>query len=91
MSLSAPMDANASSLERSEMTTKHGFRYKQYLLHCDPMPMADGRFGAQVTIASEEGNHHVDRRFPSLDEFDTEGEAVAYAKAWGIRWVDDRG
>ena len=72
------------------MTTKHAFRYHGYLLHCDPMPMADGRFGAQVVIANEEGSSHLDRLFPSLEYFETEGDAVAYAKAWGIRWVDDQ-
>lgn len=73
------------------MTTQYGFNYRGYRLHCDPMPMTDGRFGAQVMIASEEGNQHVERKFPSLDEFDSEAEAVDCAKAWGIRWVDNQG
>ena len=73
------------------MTTKHGFKYGRYLLRCDPMPMADGRFGAQVVVTSEEGNDHVERPFPSLGEFNTEADAVAHARAWGVRWVDDRG
>lgn len=73
------------------MATKHGFRYGRYLFHCDPMPLADGRFGAQVVVASEDGADHVERLFPSLAEFPTEADAVAHAKAWGIRWVDDNG
>lgn len=73
------------------MTTKHGFNHLGYRLNCDPMPMADGRFGAQVTIESEEENQHIDRRYPSLEVFDSEAEAVDFAKVWGIRWVDDQG
>lgn len=56
---------------------------------CDPMPMADGRFGAQVMIGNEEGASHVERMFPALDYFKTEAEAVTHAKAWGVRWVDN--
>ena len=71
------------------MTTKHGFTYRGFRLLCDPMPMADGRFGAQVVVTIEEGAQHVERPFPSLDYFRTEAEAVAYARAWGQRWVDN--
>lgn len=71
------------------MVTKHGIKYRGFLLHCDPMPMADGRFGAQVVIATEEGYEHVERSFPALGYFSAEEEAVAYAKEWGKSWVDD--
>ena len=71
------------------MATKHGFKYRGFTLHCDSMQLADGRFSAQVVIGNEEGDTHVDRRFPSLDEFHTEAEAVQYAREWGTRWVDD--
>jgi hypothetical protein len=75
------------------MATKYGFKVGQYLLHCDPMPMpmADGRFGAQVVIYSEEGTETVARRFPALEEFATEKEAVEHARAWGHAWVKDNG
>jgi hypothetical protein len=71
------------------MTIKHGFKYRGFTLGCDPMPLADGRFSAQVVIGREEGGQHVDRSFPALPEFPTEAEAVQYAKEWGKRWVDD--
>lgn len=71
------------------MATKHGFKYRGFILHCDPMPMADGRFGAQVAIANEEGKSHLERMFPSLDYFLTEDEAVAHSRAYGHRWIDD--
>ncbi len=71
------------------MTTKHGVKYRGFTLHCDPMQLADGRFSAQVVIGNEEGDTQIDRRFPALDDFPTEAEAVQYAKAWGIQWVDD--
>jgi hypothetical protein len=71
------------------MATKYGYKIGNYLLHCDPMPMADGRFGAQVVIYSQEGTETVARRFPALQEFATEAEAVEHARAWGAAWVKD--
>lgn len=73
------------------MATKHGYRVGKYELHCDPMPMADGRFGAQVVIYTNEVGKLVERRFPALDYFDTEAEAVAHARGWGERWIEDNG
>lgn len=71
------------------MTTKHGFTYRNFRLLCDPMPMASGQFGAQVVIENEDGDSTMARRFPALDYFRTEQEAVEHARAWGERWVDD--
>lgn len=76
------------------MSTNFGFRYDyegtEYLLHCDPMPMADGRFGSQVIVISgHDGAEIVERRFPALDYFATEADAVEHAKAWGIAWIKD--
>ncbi len=71
------------------MTTNHGFKYKDFLLDCDPMPMSDGRFGSQVTVRSVGGPIAIERRFPALDYFLTEQEAVDHAKYWGISWVDE--
>jgi hypothetical protein len=78
------------------MATKHGFRYEfngtEYLLHCEPMTMADGRFGSQVTVTSgHDGAQITERRFPALDYFPTEGEAVEHAKVWGLNWIHDHG
>lgn len=74
------------------MTTKHGFRHKDYLLHCDPMPLRNGRFGAQVRVESGHGGATMfNRLFPSLGDFATEAEAVEHAKQVGMRWIDDQG
>ncbi len=73
------------------MTTRYGFKYKDYLLECDPMPMADGRYGSQVTVRGADGSEAIERRFPALDYFSTELEAVEHAKYWGKSWVDDHG
>ena len=71
------------------MTTKHGMRYKNFILLCDPKHLADGRFGAQVAVADEEGVRLIEHPFPAQDPFATEDEAVEYAKAWGKTWADE--
>lgn len=76
------------------MATKFGFRYEhngtEYLLHCDPMPMADGKFGSQVAVISgHDGASLIERLFPALDYFSTEAEAVDHAKALGYQ-LDSR-
>ncbi|AOY99919.1 hypothetical protein BKK81_12190 [Cupriavidus sp. USMAHM13] len=78
------------------MATKHGFKLThnnvEYLLDCDPMPMADGRFGAQVCITTgHDGAELITRLYPSLDHFATEEEAVSYARDWGRAWIRDNG
>ncbi|KVD57296.1 hypothetical protein WI87_18825 [Burkholderia ubonensis] len=83
-------------MKGTAMATKHGFKRThngtEYLMHCDPMPFADGRFGAQVVITTgHDGSAVVERRFPALGEFDTEEEAVEYARQWGRTWIDDNG
>lgn len=71
------------------MMTKHGMRYGNFILRCDPLHMADGRFGAQVVVADEDGTQLVGQLFPALDPFATEAEAVAHAQEWGKKWVHD--
>lgn len=78
------------------MATDHGYKLThngtEYLLHCDPMPMADGRFGAQVIVISgHDGPALVERRFPALEYFDTEDEAVQYARDWAKAWISENG
>lgn len=73
------------------MATKHVFRVDRYELHCEPMPMADGRFGAQVVIYSNEGAELFARHFPALDYFATEDEAVQHALGVGKRWIAEHG
>jgi hypothetical protein len=78
------------------MATKHGFKVThngtEYLLHCDPMPMADGRFGAQAIVSNgHNGPALIERRFPALEYFTTEDEAVAYAREWALNWIRENG
>lgn len=78
------------------MATQYGFKVIhdkiEYLLDCDPMPMADGRFGAQVVITTgHDGAVISSRRYPSLEYFKTEAEAVEYAKEWGKAWIRENG
>ena len=73
------------------MEGKYDFPYKGRILHCDPMPMADGRFGAQVTIASGHGSPGIsEQTFPALRYFDKEADAVEYAHDYGRRWINDQ-
>lgn len=72
------------------MATDHSFKYRGHHLHCGPLAMADGRFGAQVVVAEESGDVALDHRFPVLDCFLTEAEAVAHGRAVGERFVDEK-
>lgn len=72
------------------MATDHSFKYRGHHLHCGPMAMADGRFGAQVVVAEDAENSVHERRFADLDFFLTEAEAVAHGKATGERVVDEK-
>lgn len=74
------------------MATKHRFQYKGYALDCDPMPMKDGRFGAQVAIwRFPIGTGEKGQFLTTLGYFDTEADAVEHARTIGARWVDDNG
>ena len=66
------------------------FNYRGFQLHCGPMPMRDGRYGAQVIISNNEGDQHIDRKFSTLEYFSTEAEAISYAKDYGMRWIDEK-
>ena len=71
------------------MLTKHGMRYKNFILQWEPAPTADGRFGAQMIVADEEGSPLVEERAPTLGIFATEEEAIDHAKEWGRKWADE--
>jgi hypothetical protein len=76
----------------AEMATDHAFKYRykgiEFLLHCDPMQLPDGRFGSQLVITlGLDGDAIIDRRFPLFPEFATEAEAVEFEKVFGINWI----
>ena len=66
-----------------------GLHYQGYLLNCDPMPLMDGRFGAQIVITSKRGEIVIEKLFPSLEAFSNRYDAIEYARRWGKAWVDD--
>lgn len=71
------------------MTTKTNFRYRGYLLNCEPRQLVDGRFEAQASVAVELAGHEVVvQHFPALEYFVTEVTAAEYAKRWATRWID---
>lgn len=72
------------------MATDHSFKYRGHHLHCGPLAMADGRFGAQVAVGEEAGDAAPDQYFPVLDYFLTEAEAVAHGRSVGERFVDEK-
>ena len=68
----------------------YGFAYKGFKLACDPMPMADGRFGAQVVIYEDTGSEMLTHRHSSLGYFEKEEDAVGCAYAFAKNWVDQK-
>lgn len=77
------------TMER-DMEDKYAFRYKGRILHCDPMPMDDGRYSAQVTISSGHGDPEIsEQKFPALRHFAKEEDAVEYAHDHGKRWINE--
>lgn len=67
----------------------YSYKYRACVLACDPMPMADGRFGAQVVIYDHRGAEVQTRRFPALEYFAEEKDAVEHAYKVGKQIVDD--
>ena len=60
----------------------------EYVLCCEPMDLADGRFGAQIVITlGLDGGEIMDRRFPFFPGFRTKAEAVEFARVFGINWI----
>ena len=62
--------------------------YLGHLLHYAPVPLPGGCFRARVVITALEGGYTIAQRFLDLAEFGSEAEAVANARAEGMRWVD---
>ena len=54
-----------------------------------PKALPDGRFAAQVSIASGAGSASTDRVMRFVDDFPTFDAAARYAVAQGIDWVKD--
>jgi len=61
----------------------------KYRIAACPRPLPDGRFAAQVSIASGSGSASTDRVMRFHDDFATHDAAAHYAVAQGIDWVRD--
>lgn len=70
------------------MKERYVFLYRGFTLHCDPLPTADGRFGAGVTVADSPDGWHKGHVFKPLGYFGSREEAADCAFEFGKRWVD---
>lgn len=59
----------------------------KYRIAACPHSQTDGRFAAQVSIASGRGSASTDRVMRFIDDFPTYEEAARYAMAQGLSWV----
>lgn len=59
----------------------------KYRVAACPQELSDGRFAAQVSIASGRGSASTDRVMRFCDDFSTHDAAAHYALAQGIEWV----
>lgn len=61
------------------------FVMRGYEMNCEPRVTADGKFAAQVEVTKL--GFSGETAFRSLGQFDTETEAVAYAKNFSEEWL----
>jgi hypothetical protein len=61
------------------------FVMRGYEMNCDPRVTEDGKYAAQVEVTKLGFSREA--AFRKLGEFDTEAEAVAYAKKFSEEWL----
>ena len=61
------------------------FLMRGYEMNCTPRLTDDGEFAAQVEVTKVGFSREA--AFRKLGEFDTEAEAVAYAKQFSEEWL----
>jgi hypothetical protein len=59
----------------------------KYRISACPRPLDDGRYAAQVSIASGSGRASTDRVMRFCDDFLSHDAAAHYALSQGINWV----
>lgn len=69
-------------------TPNYRYFHRDHMLSCRPYQQDDGRWQARVAIVAMGGLKTQAQRFLDLDSFDGHDEAVAFAHASGIAWVD---
>ena len=65
------------------------FGYRGFELHCAPILMEEGGFNAQVIIESMDGATRLTQQLPYPSIFNTIDGAVAHAREWSMRRVDE--
>lgn len=68
---------------------KSVFLMRGYEMNCTPRLTDDGKFAAQVEVTKVGFSREA--AFRALGEFDTEAEAVAYAKNFSVEWLSRYG
>ncbi|WP_175908038.1 hypothetical protein [Burkholderia seminalis] len=58
-------------------------------MNCEPRVTADGKFAAQVEVTKL--GYSREAAFRNLGEFDTEVQAVEYAKQFSVEWLSRYG
>ncbi|MCA8276419.1 hypothetical protein LGN17_28445 [Burkholderia sp. AU30280] len=71
------------------MQATTAFTHRGYLLNCAPARASDGSFKPYVVISrSSDGELVANRFFPIELQFNDEGDAIAHARDWAVRWID---
>ncbi|KVM92292.1 hypothetical protein [Burkholderia stagnalis] len=68
---------------------KSVFLMRGYEMNCTPPATDDGRFVAQVEVTKV--GFSSEAAFRALGEFDTEAEAIEYAKRFSAEWLSRYG
>jgi hypothetical protein len=65
-------------------------QYKGYLVHAAATPLHNGLYAATLHIETPAETCTPATRFPELDYFFEEEQALAYATRWGRMWIDNK-
>lgn len=68
---------------------KHVFLMRGYEMNCTPRVTDDGKFAAQVEVTKIGFSREA--AFRALGSFDTEAEAIEYAKRFSEEWLSRYG
>ena len=70
------------------MQATTAFTHRGYLLNCAPARASDGSFKPYVVISRSSDGELVANRFFPIGQFNDEGDAIAHARDWAVRWID---
>jgi hypothetical protein len=81
----AERHATISPSQKSVEAMQNKFVMRGYEMNCEPRVTEDGKYAAQVEVTKLGFSREA--AFRKLGEFDTEAEAVAYAKKFSEEWL----